>query len=317
MRESVRANYLLIATILVAIVFPLIGLSPYILNLAIIMLIFIIFASSWNFLVYSGQASLGHAAFYGIGAYASTIIARSFGLPPIISIIGGGGVAALIGFLIGLTCVRLREWFLAMVTFGFAVIIQTIIATPLAFWTGGWNGISSPRLLSSEIPSYMVLQYYLILVVTIVCIICIYSILKSRIGLAFIAIKENEVEARAAGVNLVKYKLLAFVVSTFIAGVAGALWSHYSGYITPEFISAELSFWPVIYSIFGGLGTIPGPIIGTLILTITWESLKAIGLTFEMLIAIGLLLIFIVIFLPKGLVSLPDQLKRMKRKKFP
>ena len=315
MKLRLKNNYLPITAILVALIFPLLGLGTYILNLAIIMLIFIIFASSWNFLAYSGQASLGHAAFFGIGAYASTIVARSFGLVPIISIIVGGGVAAIIGFLIGLTCVRLREWFLAMVTFGFAVIIQTITASPMSFLTGGWTGISSPELLSNEIPGYMILEYYLTLIVTIACIICIYFILKSRTGLAFVAIKENEVEARAAGVDLVKYKLLAFVVSTFMAGVAGALETHYFGYITPEIFGAGISFWPIIYSILGGLGTIPGPIIGTVILTIAWESLKAIGLTYEMLIVIGLLLILVVIFLPKGLVSLPDQLKRIRGKK--
>jgi branched-chain amino acid transport system permease protein len=279
------------------------------------MLIFILFASAWNFLAYSGQASLGHAAFFGIGAYASTIIAKSLGLPLFVSIIAGGGVAALIGFFIGLTCVRLKEWFLAMVTFGFVVIVQTLTASPLAFLTGGWNGISSPRLLSAEISDYMILEYYITLIIAVVCIVGIFLIIRSRMGLAFMAIKENEVEARASGVDVVRYKLLAFTISTFMTGIAGALETHHFGYITPEIFGAELSFWPVIYSIFGGLGTIPGPIIGTIILTIAWESLKTLGLTFELLIIIGLLLILVVIFLPKGLVSLPRELAMWRSKR--
>lgn len=306
--KSINNNHFLIGALFIAIIFPFLGLSPYILNLAIIMLIFIIFASTWNFLAYSGQASLGHAAFFGIGAYGSTIVAKSFGFPLFLSIIVGGGIAALIGLFIGLTCVRLKEWFLAMVTFGFAVIVQTLTASPLAFLSGGWNGISSPRLLSNEISGYLIIEYYIILIVAVVCIWGIYYVLKSRIGLAFVAIKENEVEARASGVDVVRYKLLAFIISTFIAGVAGALETHYFGYVTPEIFGTEISFWPVIYSIFGGLGTISGPIIGTIILTVAWESLKALGLTFELLIVIGLLLICVVIFLPRGLVSLPGKL---------
>jgi branched-chain amino acid transport system permease protein len=147
----------------------------------------------------------------------------------------------------------------------------------------------------------------MILIIAIACVYCIYLILRSRAGLAFVAIKENEVEARAAGVDLVKYKLFAFIVSTFMTGVAGALEAHYFGYITPGVFSAEISFKPVIYSILGGLGTIPGPIIGTMIFDIAWESLKALGLTYELLVVIGLLLILVVIFLPKGLVSLPER----------
>lgn len=311
----IKNNYLLIGAIVVAFAFPFLGLSLYLLNLAIIMLIFILFASAWNFLAYSGQASLGHAAFFGIGAYGSTIIAKSFGLPPFLSILAGGGVAALIGLIIGLTCVRLKEWFLAMVTFGFVVIVQTLTASPLSFLTGGWNGISSPRLLSSEISGYMILEYYVILIIAIVCIVSIFLIIRSRMGLAFMAIKENEVEARASGVDVVRYKLLAFIISTFMTGIAGALETHHFGYITPEIFSAEISFWPVIYSIFGGLGTISGPIIGTIILTVAWESLKALGLTYELLVVIGLLLICVVIFLPRGLVSLPRELALWRSKR--
>jgi branched-chain amino acid transport system permease protein len=161
----------------------------------------------------------------------------------------------------------------------------------------------------------MILEYYITLIIAVVCIVGIFLIIRSRMGLAFMAIKENEVEARASGVDVVRYKLLAFTISTFMTGIAGALETHHFGYITPEIFGAELSFWPVIYSIFGGLGTIPGPIIGTIILTIAWESLKTLGLTFELLIIIGLLLILVVIFLPKGLVSLPRELAMWRSKR--
>src|SRR5512136_1979004 len=155
------------AVLVIAAVAPFLIDSRYILNLLCLMLIFIIFASAWNLLAYSGQGSLGHAAFLGIGAYASTLIATKSGITPYITIFLGAGVAACIGVLIGLTCVRLKEWFLAMITFGFAIIVQTITVSILAPVTGGWDGIAAPRLLSPSIPYYQFIEYYLILALTI------------------------------------------------------------------------------------------------------------------------------------------------------
>ncbi len=297
-----------IVTIAIAVIAPFLSGSLFLLNLLSLMLIFIIFSSAWNLLAYSGQGSLGHAAFFGIGAYASTLIAVRSGVTPYITIFLGAAVAAFVGVLIGLTCVRLKEWFLAMVTFGFAIIVQTLTVSILAPVTGGWDGIASPRLLSPSIPGYQLIEYYSILAITIASIIAIWYIMKSRIGLAFLAIRENELEARAAGVDPVRYRLLAFGLSAYIAGVAGALEIHHIGYITPEIFGVDLSFWPVTYVIFGGLGTLAGPIVGTVVLTVIWEGLKMAGLTFARYIIVGILLILVIIFLPKGLVDLPDKL---------
>ncbi len=147
-------KYGIIATLAIAIALPFLTDSMFILNLLVLMLIFIIFASAWNLLAYSGQGSLGHAAFFGIGAYASTLIAAKSGISPFVTIFLGAAVAAFIGILIGLTCVRLKEWFLAMVTFGFAIIVQTLTVSVLAPITGGWDGIASARLVSPAIPGY-------------------------------------------------------------------------------------------------------------------------------------------------------------------
>jgi branched-chain amino acid transport system permease protein len=309
--EMIR--YGTIAAIALAVIAPFLSGNLFILNLLSLMLIFIIFASAWNLLVYSGQGSLGHAAFFGIGAYASTLIAVNSGISPYISIFLGAAVAAGIGILIGLTCVRLKEWFLAMVTFGFAIIVQTITVSLLTPITGGWDGIASPRLLSPVIPGYQMIEYYSILMITIASIVLIWYILKSRIGLAFSAIRENELEARAAGVDPVRYRLLAFALSAYIAGVAGALQIHHIGYITPEIFGTDLSFWPVTYVMFGGVGTLAGPVIGTVILTVIWEGLKMAGFTFSRYVLIGILLILVIIFLPKGLVDLPDKVQTLRK----
>jgi branched-chain amino acid transport system permease protein len=302
-------KYGVIAVFAIAVALPFLTDSMFILNLLVLMLIMIIFASAWNLLAFSGQGSLGHAAFFGIGAYASTLIAVQSGLSPFITIFLGATVAAFIGVLIGLTCVRLKEWFLAMVTFGFAIIVQTLTVSVLAPITGGWDGIASPRLISPSIAGYQVLEYYAVLAITIASVVAIWYIMKSRIGLAFLAIRENELEARAAGVDPVRYRLLAFAISAYLAGVAGALEIHHIGYLTPELYGVDNSFWPITYVILGGLGTLAGPVVGTIVLTVIWEGLKATGLTFGRYVIVGFILILTIIFLPKGLVNLPERVQ--------
>jgi branched-chain amino acid transport system permease protein len=309
-----RTKYGLIATLAIAITIPFLTDSMFILNLLVLMLIFIIFASAWNLLAYSGQGSLGHAAFFGIGAYASTIIAAQSGITPFVTTFLGAAVAAFIGILIGLTCVRLKEWFLAMVTFGFAIIVQTLTVSILAPVTGGWDGMASGRLLSPTIPGYQLIEYYAVLIITLASIAAIWYIMKSRIGLAFLAIRENELEARAAGIDPVRYRLLAFALSAYLAGVAGALQIHHIGYLTPELYGVENSFWPVTYVILGGLGTLYGPVVGTVVLTVIWEMLKATGITFGRYVIVGIILILAIIFLPRGLVSLPEQVQEWRKR---
>lgn len=302
--------------VLIAFLIPLlVGSNLYYLTVLVLMLIFIIYASAWNFLTFSGQGSLGHAAFFGLGAYAASLMAVRLGLPSILTLFFGGIFAAVIGVLIGLTCVRLREWFLAMVTFGFAVIIQTLVVSQLAPVTGGWDGFPVPKLVLSGIQGSLMIEYYIILIITIATIILFRWLLKSRIGLALAAIRENEIEARAAGINPMPFKLFAFGVSAFFAGIAGSLEIAHFGYVTPEIFGIDLSFWPIIYSITGGLGTLAGPVIGTIVVTLLWDGLNAMGFTYARFIIIGVLLVLIIIFLPKGLVSLPTEIrKRLKRK---
>jgi len=144
----------------------------------------------------------------------------------------------------------------------------------------------------------------------VVVIVLFGLILRSRIGLAFSAIRENEIEARASGIDPVRYRLFAFMVSAYFSGLAGALEIHYLGYITPEIFGVDISFWPIIYTISGGLMTLAGPVIGTIVITLIWNGLQSFGLTYARFIIIGVILILVVIFLPKGLISLPDELKK-------
>ncbi|MBP1928878.1 branched-chain amino acid transport system permease protein [Methanolinea mesophila] len=316
MEKEKLVRYGILAALAIAVIVPILtGFNAYYLTVMILMLIFIIFASAWNFLTYTGQGSLGHAAFFGIGGYVSALTAAASGLSPYFTIFVGGGGAAIAGVFIAIICVRLKEWFLAMVTFGFAIIVQVLVVTQFATITGGWDGIAAPPLISSSVPGYLLWIYYSILVITVLVIVLFWFILKSRVGLAYAAIRENELEARAAGIDPVRYKLSAFAISAYFAGVAGALEIHYLGYITPEIFGVDISFWPIIYSISGGLGTLAGPVIGTIVITLLWDGLQGLGLSYGRFIIIGVLLVLIIIFLPKGMVSLPDRIREWQEKK--
>jgi len=296
-----------VLVLIIALTLPLAYNNQYLLNTLIVMLIYMIYASAWNFLALSGQGSLGHAAFFGIGGYSSAIIAKSFGLPLPATILIGGILAALTGLLLGITCVRLKEWFLAMVTFGFAVIAHTV-TTELDSITGGWDGLPAAKLIPVSIENYQLYEYYAVLMITLTVIYIIYRMLKMRMYLAFEAIRENELEAKVTGVNATKYKLIAFAASGFFTGIAGALLIHHIVYVTPEIYGLDISFWPIIYCISGGLLTLGGPLIGTFAITLLWELLKMMGWGYERFIVIGLIMILNVIFLPKGFISLPEKI---------
>ena len=315
--KSIRARkfqYALAAVAFVA-VLPLFVRSEYVVgHVLTVMIIFAIYASSWNLLAYSGQGSLGHAAFLGIGGFASALLAVRSGLPPVIGLFLGSLLSAGIGFLIGLACVRLKAWFLAMVTFGFSVIAVTIISQFDDFF-GGMIGFPTPTVVPQILPFY-----YATLAIAAVSIGVIFIVTKSKLGLAFKAIRENELEAKMIGINTGKYRLLAFIISTFFAGLAGGLYAESQQFIQISIFEPYYSFLPLIMAVIGGLGTIEGPIIGSFIivsidsfLPLTDKFLQPLSPLFRgvsnvgpplRLVGLGLFLILVVIFLPKGMSSL-------------
>jgi branched-chain amino acid transport system permease protein len=294
---------------------PLFVTSEYLIGQVFtVMIIFALYASSWNLLAYSGQGSLGHAAFLGIGGFSAALLATKLGVPPIVGLFVGGLIAAGIGFLVGLACVRLKAWFLAMVTFGFAVIAVTIVSQFDEIF-GGMIGFPTPSIVPRGVPFF-----YATLAITVVSIAAIFLVMKSKWGLAFKAIHENELEAKMIGINTAKYRLLAFVISTFFAGIAGCLLTESQFFISTDIFKIDNSFLPLIMAVVGGLGTLEGPIIGSVIITSIdkfsyvlnpilqplsplFRGVTNVGpvLTF---VGEGLFLILVVIFLPQGITSL-------------
>ena len=301
---------IIIVIMAVTILFPLVIEDTFLIHVLTLIALFAIYASSWNLLATSGQGSLGHAAFLGIGGFTSSLLAiQPLNVPPILGIFAGAFLSSGIGFLIGLTCVRLKAWFLAMVTFGFSVIAETLISHFDDF-THGILGFRPPLLVPSGLPFY-----YLALLFATLTILSIFLIMKSKIGLAFKAIHQNQFEAQMIGINTAKYKLYAFIISTFFAGLAGGLYAHYLRYIRVSIFSASNSFEPLMMSVIGGLGTIEGPIIGSILLVSIDSFLPDIDKFLPIIhgvfvgpyirfLGLGIFLVIIVIFFPKGVTSI-------------
>jgi branched-chain amino acid transport system permease protein len=313
-----KFQYVLAAFIFIA-VLPLFIGSEYIVgHVFTLMIIFALYASSWNLLAYSGQGSLGHAAFLGIGGFASALISIRLGVPPVLGLFIGGLVSAGIGFLVGLACVRLKAWFLAMVTFGFSVIIVTIFIQYDEIFNGVM-GFATPSFVPQGLPFY-----YGTLAIVTSSIVAIFWVMNSKWGLAFKAIRENETEAKMVGINTAKYRLLAFVISTFFAGLAGGLLTESQLFIQNDIFSAQNSFLPLIMAVIGGLSTIEGPIIGSIVIVsiesfapAAYPILQPLNPLFPgvtnvgpslIFVGLGLFLILVVIFLPKGITSLLPKL---------
>jgi branched-chain amino acid transport system permease protein len=320
----------MVAVFIILALLPLFVSDNFFLTILTLITIFSIYAASWNFLANSGQGSLGHALFLGIGGFASAIIGSTITMGligstqipfgalsvtiQVLALLTGGLLSAGIGLLIGLACVRLKAWYLAMVTFGFSVIAATL-SSEFNTITQGINGFPTTTLVTRGFPFYI-----LALSFAAISIFSMYIITKSRIGMAFKAIHGNEPEAKMIGINTAKYKLIAFVISTFFAGISGGLYAYFIRLIDNSVFSPANSFAPLIMTVIGGLGTVAGPIIGAVFLVAVQQILALpnvveflrtslgslfpgvsnVGAPLGFLI-IGVILVIIVIFAPKGL----------------
>lgn len=276
----------------------------FIVQILTFVFIFAIYAQSWNLAAHSGQFSLGHATFLGLGAYASILLAGTAGLPPAAAMFVGPLLPALVGLGLGALCRRLREWYFGMVTFGSTAIVQVLIVEQFGWLTNRWDGVDAPRLLPAglSVEQAALWNYLISLALMVATYLAVAAIMKSKVGLAFSTIHDNELAAQASGVNVRRYRLIAMTLSGYLAGLAGALNGHtLTRHISPGVFGIEDSVWPLLYSIAGGLRTPEGPILGTLIVRVVWEwALRRLG-GFESLIIIGLMLALIVIFFPRGL----------------
>lgn len=281
----------------------------YPLHLVNISGIWIILALSVGLLQgYVGEISMGHAAFFGIGAYTSALLAMKGGVPFWLSLPISALVTMAFGFLIGLVSLRLRGPYFAICTLGFGEIIRLIFVNwrELSGGPDGITGIPAPNPIPLPLGGALTFDskeanYYLIYGLVLLTVLVMYRLIHSRTGKAFMALREDSLYAECIGINVMQYKRLAFMVSTFFAGIGGCLYAHYEHFISPYSFTIGQSFDLVIMVIVGGMGTIAGPIIGAILLTLLPELLHAIK-DYRM-VFYGLILMLVIIYFPHGLVG--------------
>ena len=264
-----------------------------------------ILASSWVLLAgIAGQFSFAHMAMMGIGAYTSGLLGRELGTPPLVGIILGMLLAGVVGLVIGFLCLRLRRAYLALFTIAFSEILRLILLTEFQY-TGGANGLRLAPLYKDITP---VAGYYITLGLLLGTMALMYGLAGSRFGLFMRAMREDQDAAAAMGVNVVRYKIMIFVVTSMIVGLAGATFYHQVGILTPNTMELLQMSLVIAMAIIGGIESLLGAAVGALVTRIGLELLREInifGLHIELgswrYAAFGLLLMFTLRFAQNGL----------------
>lgn len=301
--------------IVVLIAVPWIIRDRYFLHLLITAGIFVILTSSWNLLAgFAGLLNLGHAAFYGAGAYASALLAIRLGLTPWIGLICGGLVAGVFGFLLGIPSLRLSGPYLAITTIGFAEILRMVAMNWVSLTRGSLGLYGIPPLTAIRLGPGMRIDfysernvYYILLLLLFATIFCFRRLTRSEFGLTLKAMREDEIAAESIGADSNRYKLTVFTISAFFAGVAGAFFAHYQRLVSPETIGLGETFTILTMTVLGGLGTLTGPILGAVLLTFLSEGLRFLEDMVKIdvrMVIYGLLLIVTMLFMRNGVMGL-------------
>jgi branched-chain amino acid transport system permease protein len=265
-------------------------LNPFYSNMIIFMSINVILAVSLHLVIgITGQFSIGHAGFLAVGAYISAIITMKLHLPFSVALIAGGLVAALAGLLVGIPSLRLKGDYLAIATLGFAEIIRIVFLN--IEYVGGAAGMQVTHLTTWTYT--FICLFITILVIT--------NFTNSRHGRAAIAIRENEIAADAMGINTTYYKVVAFAIGSFFAGIAGGLYSHNFYIIQPTNFGFLKSFDILIYVVLGGLGSLSGSVIAAILLTVVSTFLQDYPET--RMIIYSLVLVIVMLYRPQGLMG--------------
>ena len=284
--------------IILLMLMPLITTRTDVLTWFFLTLLYITLSQSWNVIGgYAGQVNLGHAAFFGVGALTARYIWLHFGLPLPLALLGGALAAAIFAMIIGFPAFRLKGIYFVIGTLVLAEILRLIFYTILPE-----ADVMPMKLLGAY---SLIPRYYLSLVFAVLSVAAVYWISRSRLGMGLLAVREDEEAAEASGVNTQKHKLLALLISTFMAGLTGGIYAYYSAaFRAGGLFEPVWTFDAVIIVFVGGVGTIIGPIIGSVFFVLLKQFLS-LYLPGGMHVAVfGVLFIIVVLFLPEGLVEL-------------
>ena len=302
-------------------IFPFMA-SEYWMYLACLVGINVASATGLNILTgYTGLVSIGQAAFMGMGAYTVAVVEQHWGTPFLLNLLLAGVVAMLGGLVVGIPSLRVKGLYLAIATIAASFITHFIFAN--ATLTGGTRGLNvPPAQIGSVVLDSSFKLYWVIMPVMLLMLLGAANLFRTRIGRAFIAIRDRDISAEVLGIPLLKYKLLSFGLSSFYAGVAGGLWAYFFRVVTPESFPLLMSIFFLAAIIVGGMGTILGGILGTVFMTMVPEVLKLIfdwlpnGAAYTAFlspvrtIVFGLLIIGFLVFEPHGLAEIWRRVRR-------
>lgn len=287
-------------------------------EILVLLTINILLVASYRLLTLTGEWSLAHAVIMGVGAYGSALISKQLGMPIPVSMLLGASAAGLLAFLLSFPLLRMKGFYFLIGSFAAGEIIRLIWKWSELTWLfGGPKGIKLiPPFPTIELPALSidfydpVNYYYLCLIVVAISLFVLYRVEHSRIGLTFHAIHWQDKLAQSVGVNTFRYRMLAFVISAFFAGLAGALYAHYVGTVNPNRFNVEEMVYILIWAIVGGTATFYGPILGVVTLTVLNEVvLRALDVDQMRPMLYGAILILFILFLPNGLESLVPRVR--------
>ncbi|SEM91675.1 branched-chain amino acid ABC transporter permease [Lihuaxuella thermophila] len=310
MRFVPGSKWVVAALFFVALAIPLLTDNSYYLNMLIMVFIWSIAVSGMNIIAgYAGQLSLAHAGFFGIGAYTLGLLMVKAQMSFLVSLAVSVVLTGMVGAVVGMISLRLKGHYFAIFSLCMGVILSLVIEKWESLTEGvrGLLGIPVPKIGSVEF-STLTSQYYLILFFFVLAMFVNRQIIHSLVGRTFISIRNSEELAESLGIHAMKSKMLAFVYSTVLAGLAGALYAGYLRFLGPEIASIEHAFEMLLYLLVGGIGTLWGPVVGTaLVMTLmqwlqSWQDYR--------MIIFGPILVLIVMFLPHGIMGAFAQLKK-------
>ncbi len=301
---STKLGPVLLVTLLA--IAPLIMRDQYFIHLLITCLVYAILVSNWDLVIgYGGLFNFGFFASFGIGAYTSGILGEHLGISPWIGLPAGAIFAALIGLLMGVPCLRLKGIYVCLFTFVFQQVVYFLMLYNPWGLTGGVRGLLVHPFELGSINfggANKILNFYLVLGIFLVSTFFLYKVVKGRVGLAFVSLRDSETYAQSRGVDAYKYNLIAFAISSFFAGLAGAFYVHYQQLADLSLVGLTRLSIGLCMIVVGGLGTIYGPIVAAFLLTFLLEYLNWLG-PYRYII-VGVLILLVIIFARGGLAKI-------------
>ncbi len=279
-----------------------------IMHILIMTMIWAIVAGHWDLIMgYAGVFTFANVGIFVIGAYTSAILSIQLGVSPWVGMLAGGMIAAGAGLVISLPCLRLKGAYVALLTFALHLILGPFLRSDFgrAIGTGGTQGLFNIPPLSvggyAFLPLELVPWFYVTLGISVASMLAIYKVIHSHLGLGFTAIRDSETLSESVGVDIYKYKLILFGITSFFTGLAGGLYAHYTGVLSPSVLGLDLFLLLMVMQVIGGMGIFPGALLGTIITTFADAGLRAVGV--YRLVILGALVLALVVFAPRGIMG--------------